>query len=137
MCTCTPENQLYPGLHQRSIVSRLREVILPLCSAVLQLVICSWLHLSPPSRQLAECTLGTGCQETTMTFTNVVSFFSVIATSFCVTCFLSCICHLYVLNLSVTIPPLGLGFLYVPGRVVWGKQKERQMVQDIYVVLLW
>jgi len=36
MCTCSPESQMYPGLHQRSMASRSREVILPLCSALVR-----------------------------------------------------------------------------------------------------
>ena len=36
MGTCSPEGQLYPGSHQRSVTSRLREVILSLCSALVR-----------------------------------------------------------------------------------------------------
>lgn len=36
MCTCSPEGQLYPGLHQDSVISRLKEMILPLYSALVR-----------------------------------------------------------------------------------------------------
>ena len=36
MCTCSPERQLYPGLHQDSVISRLKEMILPLYSALVR-----------------------------------------------------------------------------------------------------
>ncbi|GAB0179145.1 mitochondrial enolase superfamily member 1 [Grus japonensis] len=36
MCTCSPESQLYSGLHERSITSRSREVILSLYLALVR-----------------------------------------------------------------------------------------------------
>ena len=36
MCTCSPESQWYAGLHQKTGASRAREVIVPLCSALVR-----------------------------------------------------------------------------------------------------
>ena len=43
VCNCGQEDQCYPGAHQKSVVSRSREVILKLCSALdLNWYLSSW-----------------------------------------------------------------------------------------------
>lgn len=37
VCPCGQEGQLYPGLHQESVASRSRDMILPLCFALVNL----------------------------------------------------------------------------------------------------
>lgn len=37
VCPCGQEGQLYPGLHQKSVASRSRDMILPLCFALVNL----------------------------------------------------------------------------------------------------
>jgi len=50
VCTRSPESQPYPGLHQ-SVASRLREVILPLCSALVRPHLKSYIQLWSPQHK--------------------------------------------------------------------------------------